>query len=264
MGITLERIKPLHPDFTPDPSWEMVGMTPSGNQLFRSTTPMVRAIPDIDPKTEERRHRLHPTTAEPLYAMNKAEHFDQIRTFYLISEGNGNIIKVDYTVPTDEELAALKRGEAIETMVPELAGQLVDMDMTALEFGQALKMISKAMKGEVPDMAEEPVPAVDGVETPQSVDTRPVPDPDVAEAPPPPPDVERPVVLTKAQAKKSVQDDGGIFEPLADLPPKTLTYPRHVAGGKWELSDGSIIGPGKGLKHEATVAEAALHDPVPA
>lgn len=255
MALTLERIKPLHPDFHPDPNWERIGMTPEGHQLFKSSVKMVKAVHDVDEETGVRRQMLHPTTAQPLYPMNKPKHYTQVRVFYLVSEGNGNIIKVDWSAPTEEEIAALDREEGIKEIMPEIAGQLYDMDMTPFELAGALKMIAKAMRDGKEDVSEEPVPAVDkGAETPQPVDTRPVPDPDVEETAAP---LAEPVLLTREEAKAQMHDD-------PNAKPPGHTYPRHVAGGVWELSDGTKMGPGKGLKHEATVAEAALHEPVPA
>jgi hypothetical protein len=258
MTLTLEKIRPLHPDFTIDPSWERMGMTPSGHQLFKETTPMVRAVPDIDEETGRQRQMLHPTTAQPLYPLNKAKHYNKIRTFYLYSEGNGNITKVDWSEPSEEEIAALAREDGIKELMPEIAGELYDIDMTPKELAQALRMIGQAMKGDLPDVSKEPTPAVDeGAETPHPVDTRPVPDPDVPVLDPLPPRMDvapQAQPITRQQAKAEMQDE-------ADE--KKVTYPYHIAGGKWELSDGSIIGPGPGLKDQATAAEAALHDPVP-
>lgn len=241
MALTLERIRPLHPDFHPDPSWERCGMTPSGHQLFKETRKASRAIPDIDPETGERRQMLHPTTAQPLYPLNKAEHYTMSRTFYLHSEGNGNIIKVDWSEPTEEELAAIEREDKIEKMIPNLAGSLVDLDMSPTEFGQALKMIAKAMKGE--DPMDEPVPATG------------------------PHDVVQP---PEREGGPAMSDDGRMAEPHpavatpVDEPPPDghqpdpeTVYPKWRGGAGWELSDGTFL-KGTGRKQEAHDREVSL------
>lgn len=236
MALTLEKIKPLHPEFAPsiDPAWERIGLTPSGHQLFVERTKMVRAIPDIDPKTKERRHRLHPTTAEPLYAMNRPEHYTRTRTFYLHSEGNGNIVKIDWKAATDEELAAVAREKGIREMLPELSGTLYDMNMTPVEFTQALQMIARAMKGKDPMIAEEPTPAEEPI--------------------PPRPDAETSDQLpdSTANGKTDITPDQGTFQPDPDV-----VYPRWRGGAGWELSDGTML-KGKGRKTEAYERETEL------
>lgn len=248
MRLVLERIKKLHPDFRPDPSWQRCGMTPSGHQLFTSTEKRSRAIPDYDPETGERRKMLHPTTAQPLYPLNKAEHYTMVRTFYLHSEGNGNIIKVDWSEPTEEEIAAALREEKIEDMVPNLAGSLVDLDMSPEDFTKALAMIARAMKGEDPMAGEQPTPAA--------------PTPATAREVVPPP---------QREGGPAVSDDGKLTEshpavatPAGEPPPADqhqpdpeVKYPRWRGAAGWELSDGTFL-KGTGKKEEAIAREANL------
>lgn len=246
MALTLERIKPLHPDFHPDPSWERCGMTPSGHQLFKSTEARSRAIPDVDAETGERRQMLHPTTAQPLYPLNIAERYTLERTFYLHSEGNGNIIKVDWSEPTEEELASAIREEKIEVMVPNLAGALVDMDMTPDDFTKALAMIARAMKGEDPMVAKEPMPEA----------------PVAAREVVPPPEREGGPAMSD-DGKMAVVRSDVVPEPADQPPPDehqpdpNVQYPVWRGAGGWELSDGTTL-KGKGRKQEAYDQEAAL------
>ncbi len=222
MGITLEPIKPFHPQFHPDPSWERVGLTPAGHQLFRETTRRSRAIPDIDPATGEQRHELHPTTGQPLYPRNKPEIYNHIRMFYLESEGNGNITKIDWREPTAEELAAVRRSEGIAKLIPNLSETLYDADIDMGDLVAALRMISQATKGELPD-----------------------------EAPPVVADTPEPQTQAVIEAQAPVASTPVVADAQA-------TFPKWRGAAGWELSDGTFM-KGVGVKEKAVAAEAALH-----
>ncbi len=226
-----------------------MGLTPSGHQLFRSTEKRSRAIPDIDPATNEQRYKLHPTTGEPLYPRNKPEIYDNIRVFYLESEGNGNIVKIDWIEPTAEEIAAAQREKGIKEMIPQLSETLYDADINISDLVAAMKMISQATRGELVDEAppaEAPAPA-------QAL--APLPEPEAEPAPTVEADDSQAMLATEPAAEKDPKD---VIPP----PPSVkigLEYPFSIRpGGHWRLSDGSEY---TGKKVDAQAAETALPEP---
>ncbi len=232
-----------------------MGLTPNGHQLFKETTKRSRAIPDIDPTTGERRYKLHPTTGEPLYPRNIPEHYDHIRTFYLESEGNGNIVKIDWIEPTPEELAAVAREKGIKEMIPNLTATLYDSGIDIKDLVAAMKMIAQSTKGELVDEAppaEAPEPEPKLTPLPEPVDA-PV---EVAEAselaiePVETADESQPML----EAEKAPED----VIPPPTAPKIGLKYPFSLRpGGHWRLSDGSEY---TGKKVDAQAAEAALQE----
>lgn len=235
MSITLQPIRPFHPQFNPDPDWKRLGLTPTGHQLFEETTKRSRAVPDIDPATGERRHRLHPTTGEPLYPRNKPQPYDHVRTFYLESQGNGNIVKIDWREPTPKEIAAVEREEGIKAMIPNLSATLYDADIKLEDLVAAMKMIAQATKGELPD------------EAPPAESEAPEPPPRTEEVVPPPP--------TTSEARALFKDEAA-GAPTVSEP--AVTYPHMYApGGRYLLSDGTKM---RCKKVDAEAAETALHE----
>lgn len=242
MSITLAPIKPFHPQFNPDPAWVRMGLTPEGHQLFKETTKRSRAVPDIDPKTSEQRWKLHPTTGEPLYPKNKPEMYDNVRVFYLESEGNGNIIKIDWSEPTADEVAAVQREKGIKELIPKLSETLYDADINLADLVSAMKMISQATKGELPDeappaesaapepvLAPMPEPVLDEVDDAGDLDAR-------------------------SEAKEEDEDLG----PPPPSPKIGVDFPFSIRpGGHWRLSDGSEY---TGKKVDAQAAETALQE----
>ena len=221
-----------------------MGLTPDGHQLFEETTKRSRAIPDIDPITGERRYKLHPTTGEPLYPKNKPQLYDNVRVFYLESEGNGNIIKIDWTEPTADEIAAVQREKGIKELIPKLSETLYDADINLADLVSAMKMISQHTKGELPDEAP-PAEAT----APEPV-LAPMPEPKAA-----PDEVDDAGDLdARSEAKEEDEDLG----PPPPSPKIGVDFPFSIRiGGHWRLSDGSEY---TGNKVDAQAAEAALQE----
>ena len=129
MKGTLQRIKPLHPEMIPPAGAEPFGMTPDRKQLFREVIKRSRPIRDIDPATNEQRWRKNQMTGEPLYRINRPQLYDEERIYYLESEGNGNIRRVDWAPPSEREVAQAERRLRVEGMKDRIAEALVDADM---------------------------------------------------------------------------------------------------------------------------------------
>lgn len=213
MAGTLSKIPKLHADMTQavDPSWETVGVGPGGRIIYRERSRRARAVKDIDPKTGEQRQRKHGVTGEALYGLNKPELYTLERTFYLESDGQGNIYKVDYTPPTPEQIEAERRKQAAKEMVPALAEALVAEGLTPADLIARLRA---------------PVPTDNGSTQSPAGDTVPEPDSPTGDATEP--EKEYPVMYapgrwelsdgTKMQGKKedAEQAEAAIQQALAD------------------------------------------------
>ena len=124
MRATFTRMQKINPELIPPANAVAFGITPSGKQLYRLVTPRTKAVPDVDPETGEQRWRKNQMTGEPLYPLNKPESYEQVRTFYLESQGNGNVQLVDWSPPSEEQLAraqkALRAAEMREALLEAL------------------------------------------------------------------------------------------------------------------------------------------------
>ena len=120
--------------------------------------------------------KLHPLTKEPIYKVSEAEHYIHERTFFVESDGMGNQVCIDWRPPSEEEIANQARDQAVEKMVPEISGVLVDSGLSASDIAEALKQLAALGKAvpeatpvapEVPDHVAPvvPEPAMAGVGT---------------------------------------------------------------------------------------------------
>lgn len=159
MAGTLSKIPKLHADMTQavDPSWETVGVGPGGRIIYREQSRRARAVKDIDPKTGEQKQRKHGVTGEALYGLNKPELYTLERTFYLESDGQGNIYKVDYIPPTPEQIEAERRKQAAKDMMPALAEALVAEGLTAEEIVARLRGPATTRASTVDDSVQSSV-----------------------------------------------------------------------------------------------------------
>lgn len=202
--LAFQATEPFHPPFTPDPAWERLGLTPHGHQLFRETTTRGRAVPDtVDGKPlkedgSNRRHRRNPLTGDTTYPLNREEVFEMKRVFYLLSEGNGNHTKIDWSEANEADLAADARAKKVANMVPEIAAAFVDSGVTPEALAAALRMVGDQAAKEIKEDLEE------------------LPVPEGAKPPP---------ATAQAQA------------PSNDKNPGSIKYPYNYAPGRWLLSD---------------------------
>ena len=95
--------------------------------------------------------KLHPLTKEPIYKMNEAEHYIHERTFFVESDGMGNQVCIDWRPQNEEEIANQARDQAVEKMVPEISGVLVDSGLSASDIAEALKQLAALGKA-VPEV----------------------------------------------------------------------------------------------------------------
>ncbi len=168
MSKSPKALKPLHGPFVPDPSWVQTGFTTHvpPRTLWLAKTERNRPVPlyhqldcpdcnGLSPVTEEpcircdmtgkvqgdRVWKLHPLTKEPIYKMNKPEFYIHERLFYMESDGLGQQVAIDWRPPSEEEIAAKARGQAVDRMVPQLSEVLVDSGLSASDIGEALKQL---------------------------------------------------------------------------------------------------------------------------
>ena len=203
MSKNSSSLVPLHGPFVPDPTWERIGYTTHiiPKPLWLSKTQRNRPVPkyhkldcpdcggsslvssescsrceSTGSVRGERVWKLHPLTKEPIYKMNEAEHYIHERTFFVESDGMGNQVCIDWRPPSEEEIASQARDHAVEQMVPEISGVLVDSGLSAADIAEALKQLAalgKAVPEATTVVAEvsEPVapvvpePAMAGVGT---------------------------------------------------------------------------------------------------
>ena len=152
---TLNRIVPLHPSTLIPPEGSVpFGTTPDGKQLWHRITRRSRAVPDIDPRTGEQRWRTN-LMGERILPLFKPEFYNKEETFWLHSQGNGNVEHIPYYPPTPEEIARGKREEQIAGMTASLAGALVDAGLTP---DKLVEMI-RTMKAGAPEKPVEPAAA---------------------------------------------------------------------------------------------------------
>lgn len=196
MSKNSSALTPLHGPFVPDPTWERVGYTTHSQPkpLWLSKTQRNRPVPKYHkldcPVCEgsslvsgdncekckntgnvrgERVWKLHPLTKEPIYKMNEAEHYIHERTFFVESDGMGNQVCIDWNPPSEEEIANQARDHAVEQMVPEISGVLVDSGLSASDIAEALKQLAalgKAVPEEKPVVPKVSQPAAPGVPEP--------------------------------------------------------------------------------------------------
>ena len=203
MSKNSSALEPLHGPFVPDPSWERVGYTTHSvpKPLWLAKTQRNRPVPKYHQlecpvcdgsslvsgknceKCEntgsvrgERVWKLHPLTKEPIDKMNEAEHYIHERTFFVESDGQGNQVCIDWRPPSEDEIASQARDQAVEKMVPEISGVLVDSGLSAADIAEALKQLAalgKAVPEATPVVPEVtkpvapvvPEPAMAGVGT---------------------------------------------------------------------------------------------------
>jgi hypothetical protein len=121
----------------PDKRWERVGTTPWGQQLYREVQKRARAVALYN-EDGTRAYTKAPNGME-LVPKNRPHLYDYERTFYLQSEGNGNVSRQPYRPPTPEEIAQAEREGKIEQMQRQLAESFVDADISPEALIQALK-----------------------------------------------------------------------------------------------------------------------------
>ncbi len=206
---TLAKIKPLHAPLIPDPRWKIAGATPDNRPLYEEVSKRSRGVPELDDEGEKKMKKLrekypdnpngslssallgskayhtlrrgphrqwktHPVNNEPLLPKNRLELYTLTRTFFLESQGNGNVQKTYWTPPTPEELAALKRDDKILEMGRAMATALVDSDITPAEMvemirsGKAIREVSEEQEGHIRETGEIRYPEPD-VEYPQMI-----------------------------------------------------------------------------------------------
>jgi hypothetical protein len=139
MRATFSRIQKLNPELIPPTGSVPFGITPNGHPLYRLVTQRSRAVPDIDLVTGEQRWRKNQMTGEPLYALNKPESYEQVRVFYLASQGNGTVELVDWAPPSAEDVARAQKAQRVAEMGEKLAEALVDSGMEPAELLANLK-----------------------------------------------------------------------------------------------------------------------------
>ena len=128
MALTLTKIQPIHPQHVPEPHWEMAGTTVHGRQLYKESLKRSRGVPLVD-ENGERVYAKNPISGEPLYPKNRAEIFHDNRLFFLASQGNGQVEKINYRPPTPEEIRAKERAGKIADVQDQLAAAFVDSEI---------------------------------------------------------------------------------------------------------------------------------------
>jgi hypothetical protein len=167
MPKVLTKIKPLHPQLIPPNGAEVFGVTPDGKQLYRLVHPMARSVPDIDPETGEQAWRRHGVTNEPLVAKRKPEIYENVRVFYLESEGNGNVRMIPWAPPSPKELADAARRLRLVEVQEELVEGLVDSGISPAQLLQAAKDVIGAERGLPEAQPATTSPTIDPGEPPQ-------------------------------------------------------------------------------------------------
>lgn len=173
MPIT-DRVAPLRTNLVPPPGAEAAGVTPTGKQLYTLTRKMARSKPKLDEKGNPV-FRRSPTTGEALPGMPQLrvpEIYEEEQLFYLESDGHGNVHKIMWTPPSEEELLAAKRRQQVETMKDQLAGVLVDEGITSADELRAMFRGERtvAAPAEEPAETEEDDGADDGEPEPDPIE----------------------------------------------------------------------------------------------
>lgn len=173
MPKTLKKLVPLHSQIVPPINAVPFGMTDDGKQLYREVTPRSGSEADKDDDGKQR-WRKNQMTGEPLYPLRKPTFYEHTRVYFLESQGNGNIGKVDWRPPSPEEVARAERNQQVEAMKDHLAEALVDANVNPAELANLISRRQPAVP-ELPELVEldeeeEPVVAPP-VEVAEPVDT---------------------------------------------------------------------------------------------
>lgn len=133
MQAALRKIKPFHPEKIKPPKAQVVGVTPDGRQLFREVTLRTRTVEQTD-EAGNPVYRRNPLSGEALHKLRRPINYKRERLFFLESEGNGNIRRVDYRMPTEDEIREAERKKKLEKVIPRLAEALLDKDVDPEDF----------------------------------------------------------------------------------------------------------------------------------
>ena len=176
MPKTLKKLVPLHSQIVPPINAVPFGMTDDGKQLYKEVTPRSGSEPFISEETGKQEWRKNQMTGEPLYPLRRPTFYEHTRVYYLESQGNGNIGKVDWRPPSPEEVARAERNQQVEAMKDHLAEALVDAKVSPTELAEMFsKRAGAPAVPELPELVEldeeeEPVVAPP-VEVAEPVDT---------------------------------------------------------------------------------------------
>jgi len=240
MSGVLQKIPKIHAQLIPPQNAVTKGSTPDGKPLWYEEIPMSRSVPDIIPGTitaenpEGEQRWKKDLAGQGIYPMRKRESYIWKRTYFLESQGNNNVEKVDYVPQTKEQIAAIERARRVVAMKDRLAEALVDGGVTPEN------LVATLQAGQVQVPVEVEAPA-----EPEAVE------PVAGLAP------EAVVAEPTAEVEAAVEPEAGV-----EAPPE-VTYPVMYAPGRWKLSDGSKL---QGKKVKAVRAEKALQkaEPTPA
>lgn len=199
-------LKPIHPEIIPPPGAKPAGVSPSGKQLYEIEEVRAEIVDKVNPETGEVEHRKNTITGEQLHKLREVKRDEEgnpVRSrtrklFYLESEGNGNIRKVPYEPPSEEEMQEAERRQQIESMQEGLAAALVDAGLTPEEAIRRLRGGSDAGdggdgEGETPGITLDP-PEIEPVE-PEDAPSHPVWDIGVRDLPDVLADLDDPEIL---------------------------------------------------------------------
>ena len=232
MSGVLQKIPKIHAQLIPPQTAVTKGSTPDGKQLWYEEIPMSRSVPRILPGSvtpenpkgvQEWKKDL---AGQGIYPLRQREDYIWKRLYFLESQGNNNVEKVDYVPATKEQLAAAEHARRVVAMKDRLAEALVDGGVTPENLVATLQAGQVRVPVEVEAPAEpEAVEPVAGL-APEAVVAEPT-----------------------AEVEAAVEP-----EAVVEAPPK-VTYPVMYAPGRWKLSDGSKL---QGKKVKAVRAEKAL------
>lgn len=135
----LKKVAPIHPNLIAPRGAVATGETVNGiHTVFKLVRKRNKSVPKVDPKTGERAYRISQITGEQLYPLREKNIVDEEVTFYLHSQGNGNVEMVPYRPPTEEEKREqLIRRQAAQ-MVPQLTEELARRKITPAQLLDAL------------------------------------------------------------------------------------------------------------------------------
>lgn len=115
-----------------DPSWRIVGQSPSGDPVYQSIEQRPVSVPDIDPATGTQRVEYHPINGLPIYKRNRVELRDEVFTFTLFDPKNGNVRREPYVEPTAAEIRerdmARRKHDLLAGLVQGLAERDIPVD----------------------------------------------------------------------------------------------------------------------------------------
>jgi hypothetical protein len=161
-------LQPIHPTLKPPQGARPAGLTPDGKQLYEMVEVRASIVDKVNPETGEVEHRKNTITGEQLHKLREVEKDEQgrpvrvrnTRLFYLHSEGNGNVRKVTYTPPSEEDLKKAERRQRVQEMQEALAEGLVDAGMSPQDAIARLRGEADAGPGLPPPETPEPVSEV--------------------------------------------------------------------------------------------------------